>query len=103
MRQSSSWVRYIIALFALLAGLILSIRWSERGVLLESPSATALASNGNAIDDWDLESLRVFNQVLLQVRANYVEPERVDPQRMLRSEERRVGQEGRRRVTRDVK
>jgi len=83
MRQSSSWVRYIIALFALLAGLILSIRWSERGVLLESPSATALASNGNAKDDWDLESLRVFNQVLLQVRANYVEPERVDPQRML--------------------
>lgn len=83
MRQSSSWVRYIIALFALLAGLILSIRWSERGVLLESPSATALASNTSGKTDWDLESLRVFNQVLLQVRANYVEPERVDPRRML--------------------
>lgn len=83
MRQSSSWVRYTIALFALLAGLILSIRWSERGVLLESPSATALSANTNTDDTWDLEALRVFNQVLLQVRANYVEPDRVDPRRML--------------------
>lgn len=83
MRQSSTWLRYTIALFALLAGLILSIRWSERGVLLESPSATALSSTTSANADWDLESMRVFNQVLLQVRANYVEPERVDPRRML--------------------
>lgn len=83
MRQSSTWLRYTIALFALLAGLILSIRWSERGVLLESPSATALSSNSSTSKDWDLESMRVFNQVLLQVRANYVEPERVEPRRML--------------------
>lgn len=83
MRQSSSWLRYLVAVFALLAGLVLSIRWSERGVLLEGPHATALSSPAPTSDAWDLDAMRVFNQVLLQVRANYVEPERVDALRML--------------------
>lgn len=83
MRQSSSWLRYLVAVFALLAGLVLSIRWSERGVLLEAPGASALSSPAPSSDAWDLDAMRVFNQVLLQVRANYVEPERVDALRML--------------------
>lgn len=83
MRQSSSWLRYLVAVFALLAGLMLSIRWSERGVLLEAPGASALSASPATADNWDLTSMRVFNQVLLQVRSNYVDPERVDALRML--------------------
>lgn len=83
MRQSSSWLRYLVAVFALLAGLMLSIRWSERGVLLEAPGAAALSASPSSSDAWDLTSMRVFNQVLLQVRSNYVDPERVDSLRML--------------------
>lgn len=83
MRQSSSWLRYLVAVFALLAGLVLSIRWSERGVLFEAPGASALSSSASASDTWDLTSMRVFNQVLLQVRSNYVDPDRVDALRML--------------------
>ena len=76
-------LRYGVAVLALMAGLVLSIRWSERGVLLGSPGAEALAGSGVTGEAWDLESMRVFNQVLLQVRTNYVEPERVQPRRML--------------------
>lgn len=83
MRQHSPWLRYLVAVFALLAGLVLSIRWSERGVLLEGPGASALSSASPMSDDWDLDAMRVFNQVLLQVRSNYVEPERLDAHRML--------------------
>lgn len=83
MRQNSPWLRYLVAVFALLAGLVLSIRWSERGVLLEGPGASALSSASPTSDAWDLDAMRVFNQVLLQVRSNYVEPERVDAHRML--------------------
>lgn len=85
MHQRSSGLRYIVALFALLAGLILTIRWSERGVLFDSPSATALTSHSQneGDDDWDLSSMRIFNQVLLQVRGNYVDPDRIDARKML--------------------
>lgn len=83
MRNSTSWLRYTIAIVALLAGLLLSIRWSERGLLLESPGASALTSNEEDGSDWDLDAMRVFNQVLLQIRTDYVDPERTDAQQML--------------------
>lgn len=83
MRNSTSWLRYTIAIVALLAGLLLSIRWSERGLLLESPGASALTSNEEEGSDWDLDAMRVFNQVLLQIRTDYVDPERTDAQQML--------------------
>lgn len=81
--RSKLSIRYAVAFLSLLTALVVSIRFSERGILLPAPTTGALA---NAPDDesrYDLKSLNVLNQVILQLRQNYVEPERIDPSRML--------------------
>lgn len=81
--RSTATLRYVIAFVALLLGLALGIQFSERGFLFESPGSEALAATRSASDGYDLQQLRVLNQVILNMRDNYVQPERVDPHLML--------------------
>lgn len=42
-----------------------------------------LAASEGTVESYDLSSLRVLNRVLLQLKDNYVEPERIQPAKML--------------------
>lgn len=82
--RNTAYVRYAIALVALMLGFALTIRLGgDRGVLFESPGAGALASPATTPDGYDLQALSILNRVLLQLADNYVEPERIDPHKML--------------------
>lgn len=83
MARHGKTLRYFIAFCALAASLVLSIQLSDRGLLFEAPDAAALRSQDTGSEGYDLSSMRIFNQVLLQMRQNYVDPERIDHTRML--------------------
>lgn len=82
--RNTAYIRYAVALVALMLGFALTIRLGgDRGVLFESPGAGALASPATTPDGYDLQALSILNRVLLQLADNYVEPDRIDPHRML--------------------
>ena len=81
--RHSAYVRYTVALVALLMGFALSIRASERGFLFQSPGAQLLANPPATPDGYDLQAIAILNRVLLQMGDNYVDPDRIDPHRML--------------------
>lgn len=73
--------RYIVASFALATAFALSIEFSDRGVEFDLRNTAWSASDASS--NYDLSSLKILNRVLLQVKDNYVEPERIDPNKML--------------------
>ena len=81
--KNTSYIRYTVAVVALMLGFAFSIRFSERGFLFDSTTSSALASPAETADGYDLAALQTFNRVLMQLKDNYVEPERIDPARML--------------------
>jgi carboxyl-terminal processing protease len=81
--KNTAYIRYTVAVVALMLGFAFSIRFSERGFLFDSTTSSALASAPETIEGYDLAALPTFNRVLLQLKDNYVEPERIDPSRML--------------------
>ncbi len=81
--KNTAYIRYTVAVVALMLGFAFSIRFSERGFLFDSTTSSALASSPETIEGYDLAALPVFNRVLLQLKDNYVEPDRIDPSRML--------------------
>lgn len=83
MAKHGKMIRYTIAFFALAASLVLSIKFSDRGLLFEAPGAEALRSQQTESSDYNLSGMRIFNQVLLQMRQNYVDPSRINHPQML--------------------
>ena len=81
--RNTAWIRYTVAVAALLVGFGFSIRLSERGVLFDSHAPDALASAPEDGEIYDLQALTILNRVLLQMKDNYVEPDRIDPLAML--------------------
>ncbi|MCB9507410.1 MAG: PDZ domain-containing protein [Myxococcales bacterium] len=79
--RSTAYIRYSVAAVALMLGFALSIRMSERGFLFESRGALATASVAEG--GYDLQALTVVNRVVGVLGDSYVEPERIDPARML--------------------
>ena len=74
--------RYIVAFVALVFGLYFSVANSDRGWLV--PSAQNLFATPDLVEgEYDLQALNIVNRALLQIKDNYVEPERIDPERML--------------------
>jgi len=74
--------RFLIAFLSLAVAFLLSIRFSDRGVqfdLKHSDGAASEAENKKYV----LSDLRILNRVLLHLKDSYVEPERIDPYRML--------------------
>ena len=80
---NTSYIRYTVAVVALMLGFAFSIRFSDRGFLFDSTTSSALAGTAETTDGYELSTLTTFNRVLLQLKDNYVEPDRIDPGRML--------------------
>lgn len=76
------FIRYLVALAALTCGLYFSVTNSDRGWLVPQPG-NLFADPPTAGEDYDLQALNILNRALLRIKENYVEPERIDPQRML--------------------
>ncbi|MFW5966831.1 MAG: MXAN_5808 family serine peptidase [Persicimonas sp.] len=74
--------RYLIAAISLSIAFGLSVQFSDRGVQFDLRDSSASAADGDK-DEHDLSSLKIFNRVLLRIKDNYVEPERIDANEML--------------------
>jgi len=76
------YFRYVVAFVALVCGLYFSVAFSERGFIV--PAAQNLFATPELEEgEYDLQGLNILNRALLQVKNNYVDPERIDPERML--------------------
>ncbi len=73
--------RYLVAVIALSIAFVLSVQLGERGVQFDLRHAEVSAGESGE-DEYKISSLRIFNRVLLQIKENYVEPERIDPGEM---------------------
>jgi carboxyl-terminal processing protease len=74
--------RFLVAFIALAIAFVLSVKFSDRGVQFDLRNSTVAASEG-ADDSYDLSALKIFNRVLLRIKDNYVDPSRIDPNKML--------------------
>ena len=75
--------RFIVALLCLTTALLLSIQFNNRGVQFDlKPGDAALLREKGTDDEYKLSSLNMLNRVLLRIKDNYVEPERIDPVKM---------------------
>ncbi|MFP4600441.1 MAG: MXAN_5808 family serine peptidase [Persicimonas sp.] len=74
--------RFLVAFLALTVAFVLSVQFSDRGVQFDLRNASVAASEAED-GEYDLSALKVFNRVLLRIKDNYVEPERIDPNKML--------------------
>lgn len=74
--------RFIVAFIALTIAFVLSVQFSDRGVQFDLRNSTVSAAEGGD-ETYDLSALKIFNRVLLRIKDNYVDPSRVDPNKML--------------------
>lgn len=83
--NKTAYIRYSIAIVALMLAFAVSVRYSERGLLFESSTPAALADVQlpAGAGGYDLTGMTVVNRVILNLRDSYVEPERIEPPRML--------------------
>lgn len=75
--------RLWVALSSLTLAFLLSIQLGDRGVAFDLSQAP-LSAQGKQ-EPYSLSSLKILNRVLLQLKDNYVEPQRIMPYRMLMS------------------
>lgn len=73
--------RHIVASFALAIAFVLSVQFSDRGV--EFDLRNTHSAPERRTDGYDLSALKILNRVLLQLKDNYVEPDRIEPNKML--------------------
>lgn len=83
MAKNSTLMRHGLGLAVTVAGFALSVQLSDRGLLFNPETPGALASAPLDGATYDLQALTVLNRVLLQMKDNYVDPDRIDPLRML--------------------
>ncbi len=72
----------LLALSAVLVAFGLTQLWEQNGLDLNI-DASARAQEIRQAEAYDLTELRVMNRVILHVKNHYVEPERIQPRRML--------------------
>jgi carboxyl-terminal processing protease len=82
MRFLKAHGRSVVATVALAVAFVLSVQFSDRGVQFDLRNTSVSASESKE-GEYDLASLKILNRVLLQIKDNYVEPERIDPNKML--------------------
>ncbi len=82
MQKLKAHGRFIVAAIALAVAFVLSVQFSDRGVQFDLRNSPLSASPSSEAS-YDLASLKILNRVLLQIKDNYVEPDRIDPNKML--------------------
>ena len=80
MQKIKHHVRFIVAAIALGIAFALSITFSDRGFEFDLSQADVVASEK---DGYNLSRLEVLSRVLLQIKDNYVDPDRIKPDRMI--------------------
>lgn len=75
--------RFVVAFLALAIAFVLSVQLGEKGVQFDLRQAEVSATERSGEESYQLSSLRIYNRVLLQIKENYVEPERILPGEML--------------------
>jgi carboxyl-terminal processing protease len=76
--------RYVVAFVALAIAFALSIQFGDRGVEFDLDDRTLQAAEkSSSEEDYRLSELKILNRALLQIKDNYVEPDRVEPTTML--------------------
>ncbi|MGM0555442.1 MAG: MXAN_5808 family serine peptidase [Myxococcota bacterium] len=74
--------RFLVAALSLAIAFVLSVQFSDRGVQFDLQNTSHSASKKDD-GSYDLSALQILNRVLLQIKENYVEPDRVEPNKML--------------------
>jgi carboxyl-terminal processing protease len=82
MKKISTYWKPLLALGAVLVAFALTQLWEQNGLDLNI-DASAAAQEVRDEEAYDLTELRVMNRVILHVKNHYVEPERINPRRML--------------------
>ncbi len=82
MRFIKAHGRFVVAFVALAIAFGLSVRFSDRGVQFDLRN-TSVSASETKDGEYDLTSLKILNRVLLQIKDNYVEPDRIDANKML--------------------
>lgn len=82
MRKFKKTARFLVALTCLTSAFLVSVQFSDRGVQFDLRSSDG-AANDAAESSYNLSALRILNRVLLHLKDSYVEPERIDPPKML--------------------
>lgn len=72
-----------LAMIAIGSAVGLTYLWPQRNGLDLDIDSSARAQEVRSREPYDLTQLTVMNRVILQVKDHYVDPERVNPQRML--------------------
>jgi carboxyl-terminal processing protease len=82
MNRFQKHARVAIALACLASAFLVSVQFGDRGVQFKLKTSAG-AANDKKDDNYDLSSLKILNRVLLQIKDNYVEPDRIKPAKML--------------------
>jgi carboxyl-terminal processing protease len=85
-RRSRAGARFAqagVGLGAILVAFGLTYFWPQRNGLDLDIDSSARAQEARSTEPYDLTQLQLMNRVLLQVVDHYVEPERIEPRRML--------------------
>ncbi|MEQ9082196.1 MAG: MXAN_5808 family serine peptidase [Sandaracinaceae bacterium] len=81
--RPQSWWKPLLAVGAVAAAFALTFFWPQRNGLDFNIDGSARAQEVREQEAYDLTELRVMNRVILHVKNHYVEPERIEPRRML--------------------
>ncbi len=80
---SRFWKAIVVSLSVVLAFYLTILREDRNGLLVRLDSPTLAEARGDRPEPYDLAQLNIMNRVILLVKENYYEPERVDPKGML--------------------
>lgn len=83
MQRFKKHLRLVVALVCLTGAFLLSISFGDRGLQFDLRQSSGAASDVSANKDYNLSALRILNRVLLHLKDSYVEPERINPSKML--------------------
>ncbi|HEX2679140.1 MAG TPA: hypothetical protein VHM19_20965, partial [Polyangiales bacterium] len=79
------WLKPFLAVIALTGAFCVTFVWPKHNGLDFDSDTSPRAQAAKQQEAYDLRRLRVLSRVVLKVKESYVEPERVDPRRMLLS------------------
>ena len=83
MNGSTRFWKPALSVFTILAALFITFVYPRDNGLGMDIDGSPRAQAARAHDPYDLTQLQVLNRAILEVKDHYVEPDRVDPQRML--------------------
>lgn len=82
MRKFKKPARFLVSLICLALAFVLSVQLGDRGLQFDLRASDGAAGSEEQ-PPYKLSDRRILNTALLRINENYVEPDRIDPSRML--------------------